>query len=139
MVETERAPLKAEGAKGALLVPDSKVCFWGGGSRRSSGWRKWIYGSAWAVLAESDHPVTGGAVFCVIFLPGRREYSTLRMGQRSQFGGGLNDGDIFHVVQIRSSKFLDGRGLSASSRPTAPERPSTSLPLTLRSTLVSYR
>lgn len=89
MVETERAPLKAEGAEGGLLMPDSKACLWeegGGGSRRSLGWRKWICGSAWAVLAESDHPVTGGAVFCVIFCQGDGNIRPCAWGK------GLNSG-----------------------------------------------
>lgn len=45
----------------------------------------------------------------------------------------MDDGNIFHAAQDQSSKFLGGRGLSASGRPTAPERPFISL-LTARGT-----
>lgn len=118
VVETERAPLGAQGVKGAFLV-----CVNG-----------WMYGSAWAVLAASNHPVTGGAVFCVIFLPrnqkGRQEYSTLRKGQRSQFDVGLDDGDIFHAVQIRSSKFLGAGVCLHPADPLFRNDPSYSCPPT---------
>lgn len=88
-------------------MPDSKSLLGGGSRARCLDGRGRMYGPAWAVLSESDHPVTGGAVFSVIFFLGEVDRnSTLRKGQRSQFDVGLDDGDIFHAVQVRSSKFL---------------------------------
>lgn len=112
MAETERAPLEAGGAEGALLAMGSEIRWWL--SLPSVGSPIRAGGSAWRALAESDHPVTGGAVFCVIFCREDRGIRPCAGGKDLNSRVGLDDGDIFsHAAPDQSSKFLGRRGLSA--------------------------